>query len=104
MNQPVGELIKSLSEIWPGSKWSIEDTSIPKAKEANLLKLICDKALNELELHSVMDFEETIKFTGDWFHTFYGNEQDSMYSFTQGQIDTYTKKSVEQDLKWTQSL
>ena len=41
--------------------------------ESGLLKLNCDKALHILNWHAVLDFEETVALTADWYRAFYAD-------------------------------
>ena len=57
-----------------------------------LLKLCCDKALAHLGWKATLTFEETIRFTAEWYHRFYrgdGAKQGSMLDFSLGQIAAY---------------
>jgi CDP-glucose 4,6-dehydratase len=68
--------------------------------EAGLLKLNCDKALFDLDWHSTLQFDETIKMTVEWYKTYYQNKEQSMYDFTISQIKEYTKLANSRSLAW----
>ena len=39
--------------------------------EATLLKLNCEKSLALLNWQSVLDYEDTIRFTSEWYKNYY---------------------------------
>jgi CDP-glucose 4,6-dehydratase len=97
-NHTVLELLTDLS-----SGWKIEEPykvtdNIP-FHEAGLLKLNCDKALFHLKWQSTMLYENTIKFTGDWYLDFYKNKKD-MFEKTTEQISEYIRLAKKQNLEW----
>jgi CDP-glucose 4,6-dehydratase len=90
-NFPVSALINEMSKHWDQVKWNDISNSKEHLHEAKLLKLNCDKALYELDWRPTLKFEETVKMTVDWYREYYQNKDKSMYDFTIGQIDLYTK-------------
>ena len=68
--------------------------------EAGLLKLNCDKALFDLEWHSVLNFEETIKMTVEWYKEYYQSQNNSMYDFSIGQIEEYVRVAKLNNAAW----
>jgi len=99
-NYPVSKLIDEMSKYWNQIKWN--DVSIDKehVHEAGLLKLNCDKALSDLEWHSALQFEETVKMTVEWYKEYYQNQDQSMYDFTISQIESYTKAAKLNNIAW----
>ena len=84
------ELLKKLSTYWDfkgrHEKYLLDKH--PVFEEAGLLKLNCDKSLFDLGWSSVLNFEQTARFTSEWYNNFYGLNSD-MIEFTLNQIDEY---------------
>ena len=99
VNQNVLRLVEEFSKYWDSGSWKVhEDKAKP---EAGLLKLNCDKAQAMLDWRAILSFEETIKFTGEWYKTYFEEEVD-LYGFTIGQINDYSQKAKKQGLKWAE--
>ncbi|MCD0471061.1 CDP-glucose 4,6-dehydratase [Flavobacterium sp. JAS] len=99
VNKNVGELIDEMKGLWQNSPGWINKYIDDGKKEANLLKLSCDKANINLEWYPVMGFEETIDFTMSWYANFYFDKK-SVFDFTNDQINLYTSKAKERKIKW----
>lgn len=99
VNKNVGELIDEMKEMWHGSPGWINKYAEDGKKEANLLKLCCDKANIILKWYPVLGFEETIDFTMAWYLNFY-NKDRSVYDFTRDQIESYSQKAKNLKLPW----
>jgi len=98
-NYSVAHLIEEMQKHWSDGSW--KDISNPEnPHEANLLKLCCDKALHTLDWKSVMDFEETIRYTVDWYRHYYENPNEDIYGFTRTQIEEYTHLAKKRGLSW----
>lgn len=97
--QPVVELIKSLGEVWKDGKWKVDTAAIGAKKEANLLKLNCDKALRRLNWRPVLGYSETIDYTAKWYAEFYKNKK-SAFILSSQQIDSYMMKAFERGMSW----
>ncbi len=97
--QSVEELIHELQKIWAQSSYSIQAES--DKKEANLLKLCCDKALNRLNWQATLNFEEIIDFTGNWYKKF-TEDPEAIQDFTQNQIKKYQDIAKAKGLAWVQ--
>jgi CDP-glucose 4,6-dehydratase len=100
VNRTVEELIGEFARVWGEGKWHASVKSGDEKKESTLLKLDCDKAMQELGWHAVLSFEETARMTTDWYKAFYNNDKD-MYAFTKAQIEEYTKMARQRGLAWT---
>lgn len=98
VNKSVAELIKTFILSWGRADWRHEQTA-PNKKESTLLKLSCDKALHQLDWHSVLSFAETVSFTAEWYKAYYNGESD-MFSFTVKQIEKYVDLAKKQGLSW----
>ena len=94
----VGELADAFQEHYENAKWKHEPVEGDK-KEANLLKLNCDKAYNRLEWTPILSFDETIKFTAEWYKHFYANKRE-LYEFTLDQIRQYVEIGQARKTPW----
>ena len=96
----VSEVLEAMQRRWPGAQW--RDLSQPgQLFESTLLKLCCDKALHQIDWSAVLSFEETIRFTVDWYREHHGGaDPDSMLNFSRQQIVEYTGLAGERGLKW----
>ncbi len=100
-NHSVLELVKNMSRYWKKVRW--ENTTLSKEPyESDLLKLNCDKALYHLYWKAVMEFEETVKMTSNWYKSFYRNK-NNIQSVTNNQIKEYTKMARKLGLLWAQN-
>lgn len=101
-NRNVLELIQDLSWYWgfedPSESYKIERTK--DFDEAALLKLNCDKALALINWQANLIYENTIKFTGEWYSNFYNTDYDS-YTETVKQIHAYTDIATRNLAQWT---
>jgi len=94
-NRTVQQLLEDLSQNWLEQ---VEETyritdNIP-FHEAGLLKLNCDKALAYLKWQASLQYEDTIKFTSQWYFNFYKTDTNIL-DFTMEQIQEYEKKFVQ---------
>jgi CDP-glucose 4,6-dehydratase len=99
-NYPVSKLIDEMSKYWSQVKWNDISKSSDHVPEAGLLKLNCDKVLFDLDWHSTLQFEETVKMTIEWYKHYYQNQEKHMYDFTIDQIDEYTKLANLRGIAW----
>jgi CDP-glucose 4,6-dehydratase len=99
INKNVGELLEEMTVLWPSSPGWLNMAVEDGKKESNLLKLSCDKANIILKWYPVMDFEETIGFTVDWYRNFYSSGT-AVSDFTDKQINTYAHKAKEKKIEW----
>jgi CDP-glucose 4,6-dehydratase len=101
-NHTVVELLKDLSEYWyfenTSDAFTVTD-NIP-FHEAGLLKLNCDKSLALLKWQAALDYQDTIKFTSEWYYDYYKNSSDMMAK-TIRQIGEYEIIAKSRLLKWT---
>jgi CDP-glucose 4,6-dehydratase len=102
-NKSVLELVAAMQKTW--EKVKFEDVSgITKGPyESGLLKLNCDKALHLLDWHAVMNFDQTVDFTTEWFKYYYG-QSDNMKDFTEQQIQKYRDVAHKQGMSWVKSF
>jgi CDP-glucose 4,6-dehydratase len=99
-NYPVSRLIDEMSKYWDKIKWNDVSKNKQHVHEAGLLKLNCDKVLMDLDWHSALDFEETIRMTAEWYKEYYQNKSVSMYDFSVNQILTYTLIAKSKKIAW----
>ena len=97
-NFSVLNLLEELSIHWPQIQWKIEENE--SIHEARLLKLSIDKALMDLSWNPALDFNQTVKFTADWYRNFYDSNFDDMKTFSENQIDQYVTISEQRGLLW----
>ena len=86
----VKQLIEDLSHVWglqrPEEAYKLADEK--PFKEAGLLKLSCDKALNELQWEPNLTYHECVDLTGSWYRRVMREKEDAR-SVTAEQIDAY---------------
>ena len=99
--QPVGELVKEFSKHWENVDSTLESEDNKDKKEAGLLKLSTDKALIYLGWKSVLGFEDTVRYTAEWYRKFYSSKGVSMRKLSLEQIELYCKLAEDKRLKWT---
>ena len=90
-NHSVLELVKQMSKSWSDVRWAECEPQSSQFYESGLLKLNCDKALHFLNWHAVLDFEETVALTADWYRSFY-DDPSNIQDITYKQINDYAKK------------
>ena len=98
------EVVEALALHWPGFRSEMDKAGQAGMKECTLLKLCCDKALAHLGWKATLTFEETIRFTAEWYHRFYrgdGAKQGSMLDFSLGQIAAYVNAAEQREQLWT---
>jgi len=93
------ELIKKLSNKWFKDD-NIDFFSIQKSelKEANLLQLDCHKAYNELGWKSIIETEDLVDLTINWYKSFYNKEDVEELSIKQ--ILYYQELGIKNNLQW----
>lgn len=96
----VGQLVEVMSRAWPNARFEIELPTDRNPHEAALLQLNCDKAMSQLKWASVLDFENTVNLTADWYRQYYENSK-SIFELTTQQISQYEKRAQDDNLQWT---
>ena len=96
-NHSVQELLGELSVHLEDMKYNKHNSNI--AHEAGLLKLNCDKALSKIGWEPSLNFQETVRYTADWYKAFYSNHED-MRSITSRQIEAYFNFAEEKKVRW----
>jgi len=100
-NHSVLELVKQMAKHWEQVRWQCKPESSDAPYESRLLKLNCDKALHYLNWHAVMDFEDTVRMTAEWYRDYY-SDSIQIQNTTIKQISAYTKLAKECGLDWAQ--
>ena len=97
----VNDLLKELKRNWNELNWTVDPSGLKGKSEAGLLKLSCDKALRRLDWKAILSFEETIKFTADWYKQFSVSQE--MEKMTMKQINEYCALANERGLSWAKN-
>lgn len=105
-NHSVLELVQEMALHWSQVRWTDVSQMVKGPYESGLLKLSCDKALHHLQWRAVMNFEQTVRMTAEWYGAFYqapGHIQpDQLAKTTQTQIGAYVALAKLQGLTWAQ--
>lgn len=102
VNQSVEELIAALAREWPGAAWEVTPGSAGEPREANRLKLCCDRALAELDWRPVLSFSENVRFTAEWYRDYYSHGGSGLVR-TSEQITAYLELAQQSGLAWTRA-
>jgi len=102
VNKNVAELIGEMQNFWPSSGGYINKYIDDGRKEANLLKLCCDKANISLKWYPTLQFKETIEFTTSWYRNYYESGK-SVFDFTNEQIEKYCSLAGLKKIQWALS-
>ena len=105
-NYCVEELIKDLATYWTHAK-ALQLINIEEDKsfyEAGLLKLNTDKGLAVLGWQPVLNYNETMKLTGEWYNYFYSESVsgEALRQFSQQQISHYLQAAYGKHIQWMQ--
>ena len=100
VSQPVEALISHIGKYWSDAQWMVDADAAKQPPEARLLKLSCDKALAELGWRAVLKFEETVKFTSEWYKEYYTGTEKDMKTLTCAQIQEYADLARNRGLPW----
>jgi CDP-glucose 4,6-dehydratase len=101
VNNTVGEVAEALARHWPDFRTEMDGDGCAGKKECTLLKLCCDKALAHLGWKAALHFEDTIRFTAEWYKTYHKGLAPDMFVYTAGQIERYTAQARAKGLEWT---
>jgi CDP-glucose 4,6-dehydratase len=99
----VEDLLIELSKYWnfENLKNTYTTTTNAPFHEAKLLKLNCEKAFISFKWKANLNYNDTIKFTSEWYYDFYKTNK-KMLNKTLEQIEEYEKMAIEKSLKWTE--
>jgi CDP-glucose 4,6-dehydratase len=87
-------LIKLMKKYWKNVSWQIVKRAKIQHYESTLLKLNCNKAHKLLNWKSILNFNETIEMTTNWYRKFYTNRKN-IKKFSLDQIKSYEKLMME---------
>ena len=99
----VAQVVEGLKVLWPNFSFELKPSEETSLKESTLLKLCCDKALAHLGLKATLNFEETLRYTAEWYHRFYrgcDQEEPNLLDFTLGQIKAYVHAALQRGQVW----
>lgn len=99
ITQPVATLIEEMQKTWSSCTWRKDPAGSGLMKEANLLKLNCDKAYNRLSWEASLGFEETVRMTTEWYKAYY-NKEPGLPALTTRQIREYARLARERGQAW----
>jgi CDP-glucose 4,6-dehydratase len=100
-NHSVLALVQKMAMHWDQVRWHDVSQASSGPYESGLLKLNCDKALHHLQWRAVMNFEETVQMTAEWYREYYQPSAQIALT-TQLQIEAYTALARLQELPWAQ--
>ncbi|MDR1778123.1 MAG: CDP-glucose 4,6-dehydratase [Desulfovibrio sp.] len=104
VDNTVAEVAEALAAHWPGFSVEMDKNARAGMEECTLLKLCCDKALAHLHWKATLQFDETIRYTAEWYRCFYqgegGKKPRSVLDFTLGQIAAYENAAEQRGLPW----
>jgi CDP-glucose 4,6-dehydratase len=102
-SKTVLELLVEISNNWDfeegAERYNVHEN--PNFHEAGLLKLNCDKALHELQWKPTLAFEQTGKFTSEWYSAYYNDDKADLLKFTKQQIQEYIDAAALINNAWT---
>lgn len=102
VNQTVSELLDTMANRWPGVRWQVPEGHEQGGHEATLLKLSCDKVLFYLKWRAILQFNETVDFTVDWYRAWHSGSQD-LFGYTSRQIERYCQLALERGAPWIET-
>jgi len=81
-------VIKRLENYWENFRYSLDNDDSISKHESKLLALNCDKAKHLLGWKPILNVEESISYTAEWYAN-YSNNPKTIIKFSQVQIDKY---------------
>ena len=95
------ELLSELARDWGlEAAAAFRVSSDASFREAALLKLNCDKALQQLAWRPTLAYADGVRYVGDWYREFYRGERGRMAQLTARQIDDYRRQACAKGLPW----
>ena len=92
------DLVEAMGHYWNKVKWKVVDNQTTHY-ESSLLRLNCDKALSYLKWTAVMDFENTVRMTSNWYKSYYENKS-KIKDVTKSQIEEFYKLASRKGVVW----
>jgi len=100
-NPSVRELIEVMDRYWDNTRWKDVSKKESQAHEAEILKLCCDKALHMLQWEPTLNFQETVRFTANWYRHFYESSGTDIFKYSCQQILEYVASANAKGIAWT---
>ena len=100
-NHTVLDLVKSMSRFWEKVRWEDYHGDEKLPYESGLLKLNCDKALQQLNWRAILSFQETVRMTAEWYCSYYENPS-TILDVTRSHIQEYEAYTREKEIRWVQ--
>lgn len=66
----VVQLVQGMSHHWDQVSWRVTSASDERPYEPTLLRLNCDKAQVVLQWQPILNFDDTVKLTSEWYKNF----------------------------------
>ena len=88
-NYSVKELLNKIQNYIPNFKWELDNTK-NKVHEAGLLNLDSRKSFKLLGWKNLLNFEQTVKLTSEWYLSYINN--NDLEKLTKKQINEYENK------------
>ena len=95
-NISVIKLVKMIQKYWEKVDYSINNNKEESLHEAKYLKLDCSKAIEKLNWRPILNVEETIRFTTEWYKRFYNNQEIN----TKAQLLNYLSQAKDKNAVW----
>ena len=86
-NKSVLQLVKEIKKHWKSVSWKIKKNKHDK-KESKLLKLNSKKSKKFLKWEPILNFEQSVKMTSDWYNKYYSTNENC-YNLSSNQILSY---------------
>ena len=91
-------LVKFMRKYWKKVSWKLEKKSEKNFFESNILKLNCNKAKKILKWKSILNFNETVNMTVNWYKNYY-YQPKNLYKTSFYQIKEYEKLLKKRSIK-----
>lgn len=97
----VGDLVNEMHRHWPAALHTTNTAGGEGKPEAGLLRLSCEKAVAHLGWEAALDFEDTVRYTSEWYRAYYQGEGD-IGDMTLAQIASYQERAAAEGVEWAQ--
>lgn len=95
----VENVVQGILRRWP-SRTELVINHDRSKKEAQLLRLDCTKAHEELGWRSAWSVERTLDAIVAWYQRFYSDRSTDMYEFATQQIEEYRRSAADKGISW----
>jgi CDP-glucose 4,6-dehydratase len=97
----VETVVSRFIEYWGSGSWEDLSTDRNPLHEATTLRLCCDKARTFLRWRSVLQIDECLKMTADWYRKYNARRRQDMYPVCRDQILHYHRLAGKKELDWS---